>query len=392
MRKTLYSLAIIFVQIPVFGQSLDSLLISIQKNNHRLAAMEKWLEAEQSRARTGIYPDNPELSYVYMWGNSEAFGDQKELEVIQSFKFPGYYNSKADVQKQELVRKQMMVQKTRQELLHKVRTTFFNVVWLEKKSELLQARSQESEKLVNIMESGFQSGEISKPVFDRARILNISLRNELSQRLTNIEVQKDLLQQMNGDLQVGNISFEYPEHWGLPDLDSVLVLASDQNADLKMAGAFVEENELNVKLEKMNSLPEFQAGYKSQAFLNQKLKGVHAGVTIPLWQNKNQVKQAKLETEWSQATAKQVESVVRSEITTLYNNLETAYKNYLELKEILGEEQVSENSLDLLQAGQISFPEYLMEIQFIFDSQNKYLEIEKRYFDLMSELFLKTAV
>jgi hypothetical protein len=62
------------------------------------------------------------------------------------------------------------------------------------------------------------------------------------------------------------------------------------------------------------------------------------------------------------------------------------------LKEILGEEQVSENSLDLLQAGQISFPEYLMEIQFIFDSQNKYLEIEKRYFDLMSELFLKTAV
>jgi outer membrane protein TolC len=142
----------------------------------------------------------------------------------------------------------------------------------------------------------------------------------------------------------------------------------------------------------MNSLPEFQAGYKSQAFLNQKLKGVHAGVTIPLWQNKNQVKQAKLETEWSQATAKQVESVVRSEITTLYNNLETAYKNYLELKEILGEEQVSENSLDLLQAGQISFPEYLMEIQFIFDSQNKYLEIEKRYFDLMSELFLKTAV
>jgi len=212
MRKILYSLTIIFVQMPVFGQSLDSLLISIQKNNHRLATMEKWLEAEQSRARTGIYPDNPELSYVYMWGNSEAFGDQKEFEVIQSFKFPGYYSSKAGVQKQALVRKQMMVQKARQELLHNVRTAYFKIVWLEKKSALLEARSQESEKLVDIMESGFQGGEISKPVYDRARILNISLRNELAQTLTNIEIQKDLLQQMNGDLQLGTVSFAYPDH------------------------------------------------------------------------------------------------------------------------------------------------------------------------------------
>ena len=392
MRKIIYPLVIIFVQIPAFGQSLDSLLFSIQKNNHRLAAMEKWLEAEQARARTGIYPDNPELSYVYMWGNSEAFGDQKEFEVIQYFKFPGYYSSKGGVQKQELVRKQIMVQKTRQELLHNTRIAYFKIVWLEKKSKLLEARSQKSEKLVNIMESGFQSGEISKPVYDRARILNINLRNELEQILTNIEVQKDLLQQMNGDLQVGNISFTYPYHWDLLDLDSVLVMARNQNADLRMARAFVEENELNVKLEKMSSLPELQAGYTSQAFLNQKLKGIHAGVTIPLWQNKNQVKQAKLETEWSQVSAQQVESIVRSEIITLYNNLETTFKNYLELKEILAEEQVSENSLDLLQAGQISFPEYLMEIQFIFDSQNKYLEIEKRYFDLMSELMLKSAV
>ena len=161
--------------------------------------------------------------------------------------------------------------------------------------------------------------------------------------------------------------------------------------EIQLARAFVTENELNAKMEKLSSFPEFQAGYKSENFLNQKLKGVHAGVTIPLWQNKNQVKQAKLETEWSQASVRQVESIVRSEIITLYSNLERAFKNYLELKGILEEEQVSENSLDLLGAGQISFPEYLMEIQFIFDSQNKYLEIEKMYFELMSGLILKTA-
>jgi len=79
MRKIIYPLVIIFVQIPAFGQSLDSLLFSIQKNNHRLAAMEKWLEAEQARARTGIYPDNPELSYVYMWAIQKRLVTKKSL-------------------------------------------------------------------------------------------------------------------------------------------------------------------------------------------------------------------------------------------------------------------------------------------------------------------------
>lgn len=392
MRKTIYALVLICLQLPVFGQSLDSLLIGVQKNNHRLTTMEKWLEAEQTRARTGIYPDNPEVSYIYLWGNSEAFGDQKEFEVLQSFKFPGYYNAKASAQKQGLVMQQQMAEKTKQELLHKVRTTYFDIVWLKKKSELLQVRSQESEKLVHMMKSGFESGEISKPVYDRARILNISLRNELTQTQTNLKAQRNLLQQMNGDQQIGNIAFEYPDTWRFPDLDSVLSQTVKNNAEIQLARAFVTENEFNVKMEKLNSYPEFEAGYKSENFLNQKLKGVHAGITIPLWQNKNQVKQAKLETEWSQASAIQVESIVRSEIITLYNNLETAYKNYQELKGILGEEQVLENSLDLLEAGQISFPEYLMEIQFIFESQNKYLQIEKSYFELMSEMMLKSAV
>jgi len=392
MRTVIISLAILFLQFPTFGQSLDSLLTNIQKYNLQLNAMEKWLETEQAAAKTGIYPDNPELSYVYLWGNSEAFGDQKEFELMQSFKFPGYYSSKSDVQKQEFVMKQLMVLKTRQQILHKVRTTYFNVVWLEKTSALLETRGQESKKLVDIMAAGFESGEISKPAYDRIRILNTGLRNELAQSQTNLEVQKQLLQQMNGDQETGSIAFEYPDTWTIPGLDSVLNQAINQNADVKMARALVAENELNVKLEKMNSLPELQAGYKSESFLNQKLKGVQAGITIPLWQNKNQVKQAKLETEWSQASTSQIESIVRTEITTLYHNLKGVYQNYQELHEILGEEGVTKTSFDLLQSGQISFPEYLMEIQFVHDSQDKYLELEREYFDLMSELFLKTSI
>jgi hypothetical protein len=222
--------------------------------------------------------------------------------------------------------------------------------------------------------------------------LDINLRNELQQTKTDVAVYKNLLQQMNGDKPLPDISFDYPANWHLPAMDSILSDVPNKNLEIQIARAFAEENELNVKMERKNSLPEMQAAYKHESFLNQKLNGVHAGVTIPLWQNKNTVKQAKLEALWSQASAQQVESRINAEVLAQYNSLKTALDNYLELKDILGEEQVSENTLDLLQASQISFPEYLMEMQFIFESQDKYLELECDYFSLMSELILKLSI
>jgi cobalt-zinc-cadmium efflux system outer membrane protein len=390
MKKLIYILFFMALSLPVSSQTLDSLIDNVKRNNLQLIAMQKWLEVERTRARTGIYPDNPEATYVYLWGNSDAFGNQQEFEFIQSFKLPGYYNSKSDVQHLQFDQKELLIQKASQEILHKVRVTYIDLVWLHKKAELLRKRKDEAEKLVSVMELGFQNGEISKPAYDKARIYNIGIRNELQKTITDIQVQKSSLQQLNGDVAINNIPFEYPVDWGMPNLDSVLMHLSSKNLEILSAQSNIEETEMKIKLEKRNNLPTMEAGYKSEAFLNQKLKGIHAGVTIPLWQDKNRVKQAKLEYEWSQVSYQQVESLVRTEITMLYNTLKTTYDNYVEMREILGEEQVTKSNIELLQAGQISFPEFLMEIQFMFESQDGYLETEKEYYNLISELILKS--
>ncbi len=392
MNKLIYILLILLLAYPASSQTLDSLINNVERNNLQLKAMQKWLDVERTRARTGIYPDNPEATYIYLWGNSEAFGNQQEFEFIQSFKMPGFYNSKSNVQQLQFDQKELMIQKARKEILHKVRATYFNLVWLHKKEDLLRNRKEQSEKLVSVMEQGFQSGEISKPAYDKARIYGIVIRNELHKTITDIDVQKEMLQQLNGDVALRDMPFEYPASWTLPSLDSVLMQLPDNNPEIRSAQINISESEMKVTLEKKNNLPTLEAGYKSEAFLNQKLKGIHTGISIPLWQNKNRVKQAKLEYELSQASYLQVESLAKTEIITLYNTLKTTHDNYLEMKDILGEEQVTTNNLDLLQARQISFPEYLMEMQFMFESHTGYLETEKAYFILMSELIMKSQI
>lgn len=40
-------------------------------------------------------------------------------------------------------------------------------------------------------------------------------------------------------------------------------------------------------------LPKFSAGYSLERTLGQKYQGISVGISIPLWENKNRVKQAK---------------------------------------------------------------------------------------------------
>ena len=75
MNKTLYVLASILISSGGFSQVPDSLLKSIEINNPMIRASVKWLESERVRSRTGIYPDNPDVSYNYMWGSPDAIGN-----------------------------------------------------------------------------------------------------------------------------------------------------------------------------------------------------------------------------------------------------------------------------------------------------------------------------
>ena len=72
------------------GNSLDYLIENISQNNPRLMALQKWIDAQEAEARTGIFPDNPFIGYSHLLGNPDNIGNQQELEITMSFKLPWY--------------------------------------------------------------------------------------------------------------------------------------------------------------------------------------------------------------------------------------------------------------------------------------------------------------
>ena len=143
--KTIYTVFFLIIYISVNGQGLDDLLKSIENNNPVLIAQQKWLESERTKSKTDIYIENPEITYNYLWGNQESTGDQKELEIVQPFRLPGYYRSRSEVKDIRYEQQVLISEKIKHEILNTARINYFNVVRLSKKVELLKNRMEESE-------------------------------------------------------------------------------------------------------------------------------------------------------------------------------------------------------------------------------------------------------
>ncbi len=65
-------------------------------------------------------------------------------------------------------------------------------------------------------------------------------------------------------------------------------------------------NELELKREEKNvmvgqNLPKLSAGYYSESVLDLKFKGFQIGITVPLWENSNTIKNAKSEVIFAEA-------------------------------------------------------------------------------------------
>jgi hypothetical protein len=166
MYKILLIILINITCLAGYSQTLDSLVMSVERNNPNIKAQENWLKAGKLKSRIGIYPDNPRVAYQYLWGNSNEYGDQKELEVIQSFRLPMYYTQKSTMQNLRYDQDEMLVEGTKNEILHQARVEYFSLAWLVKKDSLLSERLLESERLVSMLESGFEKNEIPRLVLD----------------------------------------------------------------------------------------------------------------------------------------------------------------------------------------------------------------------------------
>ena len=133
-------------------------------------------------------------------------------------------------------------------------------------------------------------------------------------------------------------------------------------------------------------LPTFSAGYMSENVVGQKFQGLAVGVSIPLWENKNRVKQAN-------AAVIAAQSRETDSKQQFYNQLQIQYNRAVGLKNIAEayrQSLTTANSTVLLKkaldSGEISLLDYMVELGLYYNMVNRTLEAERDYQKALAEL------
>ena len=118
-------------------------------------------------------------------------------------------------------------------------------------------------------------------------------------------------------------------------------------------------------------------GYKGEDVFNDGFNGIAVGMSIPLWENKNRVKQARLESEAAQNRVLDVQWQLKAQLETLYYKalrLQPVVNRYREALSALDNLPYIERALE---NGEFSLMDYLGELEYQFDMMEAYLQAER---------------
>lgn len=369
---------------------IDEALSSIAKNNKSIIANKQYWEARKLSYKTGLTLANPSAEYDYLVGNPATAGNQTEILVTQSFDFPTAYGKKKQVSNKKIAQINFEIAKHRQEILLTAKQHCLELICLNKKRRVLEKRRKNSETMFNAFKEKLDKEDASELDVNKAKLQFINTQNEL--RLVESEIRQitEKLTGLNGGTAVALSDTLYPIIPAIPDFTSLQSSIEASDLQLKSLEQLKAISQKQVGLSKAMAMPKMEAGYRYQAVLGQTFSGAHFGITIPLWENRNKVKMRKAEMLFSDYLVEQQKNELHYETKQLYEKyliLKEATEEYRQVLGALNSEELLKKSLTL---GQISFIEYALEIEYYYDSYDKFLNLEKEYHQTIAKLYKYT--
>jgi outer membrane protein TolC len=387
MKKILIVLLSLCVLTPVAAQSgIERILQEVEKNNTSLQALQKEIEAQKIGNKTGNYLPDPEVEFGYLWGTPTEIGNQKDFGISQSFDFPtayGYRNKVANLKNENL---DGLYRSERINVLLRTRQIAIQLAYLNALSKDYNRRVESIRTIVDSYQKKFELGEVDAIEKNKVYLNFIACVNEKEK--IDIERKSLLndLKALNGGKEIQFNETEIPFTPLPSNFNEWYAVAESKSPALQYLSKQVDISKQQVKLSRSLSLPKLSAGYASERILGEKLQGVVIGISIPLWENRNRVKEAK-------ADVLSSESALEDNKIQFYNRLQSLFNKSVSLRDLAlkyrdalssySNEPLLRKALD---TGEFSLLDYLHEAEYYYDAFNSMLELERDYALSVAEL------
>jgi outer membrane protein TolC len=388
MKKQLISLFFLGVAVSGVAQNeYDAILKEIESNSLPLKALRAQTEAQQSGNRTGLAPANPEIEWSYLWGSPSVIGNRTDLSVRQSFDFPTAYIHRHRISRLENARAELAYQSERLRLLLSARQVCIRLTYYNALVKACRLRLQNAERLAESYRIKLNRGEANALENNKAQLNWMNLQNELRRIENERAGGLSELRQMNGGQALDFAVDRFPPVRLPDDFERYYAQAEAQNPALQYAKAQIEINRQQIRLNRSMGLPGFSAGYLSEKVAGEHFQGFTLGMSIPLWENKNRVKQSRAQAAASGQSLMEQQSAFYSQLQRLHARALVLQQNVVRYRtalEAYGNASLLQKALD---AGELSLLEYLLEMTYYYEALDKALEEERELALVVAELF-----
>ena len=195
------------------------------------------------------------------------------------------------------------------------------------------------------------------------------------------------LTELNGGIEIAFTETDYPDYPPVPLFEEL----EKEIENIDPVRKYLEQQKViaqkQIEVTKAMTLPKLDAGYHYQGILGQNFHGARIGVSIPLWENKNRVKQ-------SQAELSVADVQLDEHINEHYYDIKQLYEKYINLQKTVEDYQnvlSNINSVQLLDKalrfGEITTIQYFLEVSYFYTATNNFLLAEKEYNEVIAELY-----
>ena len=387
MKTILISIIVFFASISLYAQnSVATVLKAVEDNNTTLKALKETANAQKLENKTGIYLSNPEVEFNYLWGNPSAIGNRTDFNISQTFDIPTITGMKRKMADERNGLVEWQYKAERMNILLETKQYCLELIYLNALKKELEIRLQHAQTIAFGYQNRLNSGDANKLEFNKAQLSLSTITGEMAR----IDVERNTLlsqlKRLNGGLDISMDDYRFDQEQLPLNFDDWYQQAEQKNPILAYVKQEVLVSQKQVSLTKAKGLPTFSAGYMSENVVGQRFQGLALGVSVPLWENKNRVKQAK--TAVVAAQARETDSKQQ-----FYNQLQIQYNRALGLKntaEAYRKSITMTNSTELLKkaldAGEISLLNYMVELGFYYNMVNQTLEAERDYQKALAEL------
>ena len=389
MKRFILTIALVSSAMAAGAQtSIEEVLRSVEANNKELQANRQMVTAQKLEAKLDNNLPDPSVSYTHQYGNKEGMGIQGELVASQSFDFPTVYVQKNKLSKAKGEGFDRQSAEIRQQILLQAKEVCLDLVLLNQQKNLLDIRRQNAEQLSALYETRLQNGDANVLEVNKINLELLNAKNEARMNEAARMAKLHELAMLNGGIEINFTDTAYlpvENPLSFVDLKQEAILANRQLLSLQSEKAAALRQ---LSVSKSLNLPGFELGYRlNTATGGERFNGFLVGISIPLFSNRNHVKQAKAQSLYTDLQLESATATIESDLLRLYNQSVALKTSIDEYSEVLK----SQNNLALLnkaiQAGQISMIEYFVDVTTLYQSMQNHMQLQNEYQKVMAQLY-----